>query len=289
MLKANLCKILNTDKDHLIQKVHSFNKNKIKYPCYIQEKIDGVYCIAYLMDNVVCIFSSTGREYLSMEHLKPELLDLMVKTETVFCIFETYIPNTSQEIISGHCRDEKKQHTELIGMVHDLLTMNEYLGLDNTSYVNRLGRVDVELTSYKYLKIPYTRVAFNFEFIEQTYNSIIQDGGEGLVIKNPRAPYSKGKRNYDLIKKKRVETYDCEVIDIVEGDGKYDGMVGALLCVYKGKQFTVGSGLNDEQRKEWYENPKLIIGHIAEIKAMKVTKNGVLREPVFVSVRYDKE
>lgn len=289
MLKANLCKILNTDKDHLIQKVHSFNKNKIKYPCYIQEKIDGVYCIAYLMDNVVRIFSSTGREYLSMEHLKPELHDLMVKTETVFCIFEAYIPNTSQEIISGHCRDEKKQHTELIGMVHDLLTMNEYLGLDNTTYTDRLHRIVNEVRSYKYLDYPNTLGAVGFGFIETMYKRIVDDGGEGLVIKNPNAPYSKGKRNCDLIKLKRVETYDCEVIDIVEGDGKYDGMVGALLCVYKGKQFTVGSGLNDEQRKEWYENPKLIIGHIAEIKAMKVTKNGVLREPVFVSVRYDKE
>lgn len=97
----NLASILQTDKQHLVQKVHLYEPDKIKYPCIVQEKYDGVFCIAHKSGDNIGIYSRTGKEYLSMEHLKPQLRSLMDSSGTDFIIFEAHYPKTDQSIISG--------------------------------------------------------------------------------------------------------------------------------------------------------------------------------------------
>jgi hypothetical protein len=67
------------------------------------------------------------------------------------------------------------------------------------------------------------------------------------------------------------------------GQGKYEGMVGALLAeLANGKHIRIGSGLNDEQRKQ---PPP--IGSIITLRYRQLTKDGLPRFPSFVAVRDD--
>lgn len=289
----NLCEILGVDADHLVQKVKPFNASKIKYPCIVNEKYDGVYCIAYCDGVDVNIFSRTGEEYLSLNHLKAELYDYLGE-ETGFAIFEAYCDGVPQSTISGWCRDEQNQHNEIIAIVHDNLTMKEYLGEDKTPYWKR--EITCDMSVYKYLRHPYRVVVSNQEQLERIVQEVWDRGGEGIVIKNPDAPYSKGKRNWDLMKLKRSVSYDLRVLALEEGQGKYKGMLGKLICQWKdGKSIKVGSGLTDEQRKAWWDTSyytefyKEIVGKVVQIDAMAESSKGVLREPVFRGIRYDKK
>ena len=48
------------------------------------------------------------------------------------------------------------------------------------------------------------------------------------------------------------------------------------------------SGMRNAQRIEWWDNPDLIVGKIIQVDAMTYTKDGMLREPRFRSIHYDK-
>ena len=290
----NLYDILIIDENKLVQKVKPFQENKIKFPCIVQQKYDGVYCIAFF-DNqgIVGIYSATGKEYLSLEHLKPqlELCRDIAGDNISFIIFEAYSSVTSQPIISGWCRDESGQHPEIMAYIHDALTMNEYIGRDKTPYSERIARLikgNIE-THCKSLFLPLTIIANEQSAIIDMAETIWFHGGEGVVIKNPDAPYSRGKRNWDLMKLKQNVSYDLKVIGIEEGQGRCKDAIGRLVLQWKdGKTITVGTGLTALERKRWWDNKGMIVGKIVQIDAMKESTGGILREPVFKGIRHDK-
>lgn len=85
------------------------------------------------------------------------------------------------------------------------------------------------------------------------------------------------------LKVKPKETYDVEVLGMVEGTGKYVGMLGALETSM-GK---VGTGFTDEDRRNFY-TAGVIVGSTVEVDCMSLTKSGKFRHPRFIRVRWDK-
>jgi DNA ligase-1 len=114
---------------------------------------------------------------------------------------------------------------------------------------------------------------------------------EGLMI-NKDATY-KCKRTTDLIKVKRFYTMDLRVVDVIEGDGRLKGTLGALVVEFNGNTVNVGSGYSDEQRTDIWNNREDIVGTIVEVKYKEVTsdkKTGLesLQFPIFIRLRRDK-
>lgn len=179
--------------------------------------------------------------------------------------------------------------------MHDCLTMSEWQGYTSTSYHGRWNRLvgamqynSAELLTH--IVLPNSIIAKDIKDIDNFCGKIWRRGGEGVVIKNRLAAYSRGKRNCDLMKRKRNISYDLEVVDIASGTGLFSKSVGSLICKWKdGKTISVGTGLTHTQRNEWFVNPYKIIGQIVEVAAMMETSDGMLREPVFAGIRYDKE
>jgi len=114
------------------------------------------------------------------------------------------------------------------------------------------------------------------------------EGGEGIVLKRSDAPYSFGKRNYDLMKIKEEVTLDLLVVGVTQGEGKYAGSLGSLVCKTKNGNIHNVSGMTDAERHTWWTNIEDIIDKVIEVKAMKVMPDGSLREPRFKAIRYDK-
>lgn len=289
----DLCSYLGVPSNSLVQKVLYFDENRISYPAIVQEKYDGVFCIAKMINEEVYIFSRTGKEFLSMNHLKPVFKEIFFINEFKDCLlfFEAYIPDTNQEIISGYCRDMQNQHQELKAVVHDIVPMDVYSGEANLEYSTRFMNIR-RLYSDSYnssIILPITITAYGYKEISDFVERVWSRNGEGVVIKSMAASYQRGKRNGTLMKLKRGESFDLEVIDIIEGTGKYVGMVGKLVCRFKdNKNVIVGTGFTDNLREIWFKNPSLVIGKIVQINALAITKNGVLREPAYKGIRYDK-
>lgn len=109
---------------------------------------------------------------------------------------------------------------------------------------------------------------------------IERQDGEGVVVRDPNAPYI-DKRTNKALKVKTFHDAECEVLGYTQGQGKFKGLVGALECkLDNNTTFKIGTGLSDEQRK----NPPAI-GTLVTFKYQSFTKYGKPRFPVFLRVR----
>ena len=104
--------------------------------------------------------------------------------------------------------------------------------------------------------------------------------GEGLILRNPDAPYHFGYTK-DMYKVKGFIEDEVIVIGYTEGDGHNEGVMGALICrQLDGKKFKVGTGFTDHDRA----NPPAI-NSIITIKFFKYTDKGVPRHAVYKGIR----
>ena len=104
---------------------------------------------------------------------------------------------------------------------------------------------------------------------------VIDDGGEGIMIKDPFAPYE-GKRTAYWLKKKPVISVTLEVTGVEPGkdDSKYVHTLGALVCHgFDGVEIhtNVGSGIPDDMRDQLWADRDNLIGMLIEIIADKIT------------------
>ena len=81
----------------------------------------------------------------------------------------------------------------------------------------------------------------------------------------------------DWLKLKPFIEVSLKVIGTEEGTGKNVGKLGALIVEGKddGKfiKTNVGSGLNDENREEFWKAKEKLIGQIVEVRADAITQN----------------
>ncbi len=105
-------------------------------------------------------------------------------------------------------------------------------------------------------------------------------GGEGLVVRDPSAPYI-NKRTSKALKVKTFQDAECKVLGYTKGKGKYKDVIGAIQCqLDNGTQFKIGTGLSDAERA----NPPKI-GEMVTFQYQKFTKYGKPRFPVYLRVR----
>ena len=110
-------------------------------------------------------------------------------------------------------------------------------------------------------------------------------GYEGLYLKEPSHLYRIGKRVNDAIKLKLRPTADLRCIGIVEGEGKYEGLIGSLtLSDLQGRVVNVGSGLTDTDRNLSADN---FIGRVVEIEYEQIMETYI--QPTYVRLREEKE
>lgn len=116
--------------------------------------------------------------------------------------------------------------------------------------------------------------------IMDTLNVMVAQGAEGLVLREPNVAYQSGRTPYALKVKPKYDA-ECIVTGYSEGQGKYVGLVGALICVNEQQQtLNLGSGLTDAQRAD---PPK--IGTRVSYQFSGYTQSGLPRHAVFWRVR----
>lgn len=92
-------------------------------------------------------------------------------------------------------------------------------------------------------KLPMERVE---EAIEKELAKVIEQGGEGLVLRDPASMWEP-RRLRTVLKYKPFSDAEGTLVGFMAGQGKYLGKIGALVLDYKGKRLEL-SGMTDIER-----------------------------------------
>lgn len=113
--------------------------------------------------------------------------------------------------------------------------------------------------------------------IMEQLNTVHKLGGTGIIINTGNRVYEYEKTDACL-SVTDVSSMYMKVSDVVEGAGKYAGIVGAIVCDGKlddgsSVTATVADGLTIEQRYRWAFNPSDIIGKVVEVNYFALNDN----------------
>jgi DNA ligase-1 len=118
--------------------------------------------------------------------------------------------------------------------------------------------------------------------LDRKFREVLAARGEGLMLHRGGSLY-RAERSDDLLKLKPHLDAEARVVGYVTGKGKYRGMLGALeLQCADGRQFRLGTGLTDEQRR--HPPP---IGSWVVYSYQGLTAKGAPRFARFIRVRDD--
>lgn len=117
------------------------------------------------------------------------------------------------------------------------------------------------------------------------FRRFVSQGFEGAMIKDTTAPYSPGKRSNAWLKVKAVDTEDCPIVSVHEGQGRLAGTMGHVVVENNGRLVRVGGGFTDEQRATIWANRDTVIGSWLEVSFQSNTPSGSMRHP---RIRGDK-
>ncbi len=148
----------------------------------------------------------------------------------------------------------------------------------------RLQKLEIYLKEHPtpYIKIIKQIPIQNKAHLNSFFQKIQKLKGEGMVIRNPKSPYIKG-RSAQILKFKAVYDDECTVISHHKGKGKYKDKMGSLSCQNQYGIFKIGSGFSDKER----ENPPQI-GTLITYKYRGFTSKGKPRFATYWRIRQDK-
>lgn len=253
-------------------------------------KLDGCSLIIMVGVNVVRIFSREGKECVSMPHIAEHFRVNSIPNMVYFG--EAYHPNMQFKDISGMFRRQSPQY-ELEAWIFDAVTLQEFrAGEAKRPYCQRIRAINhvVNRTAGVVPVGQYKTEVEAQDFIDQCREYGYKLETDGLMAKQVDGHWIAGDdREGRTIKLKNHISVDLECVGIVEGKGKFENMVGALIVIWRGKEEVVSGGkLTNEERELYFLNPGLIVGKIVEVHALGLTPDDKLREPRFQRLREDK-
>lgn len=268
----------------------------------VTTKIDGGRIIALKENGQVSFYTRAGQKYEGLVDLEDEMSRLMPDN--------TCLDGEITLLVRGNLSSKEayKQTMKIVRqttnpekhgikmLVFDCMTAeefkNQYCPNDYT-----VRRADAELLfnqiDFQYFELlPILYRGSDTSKITELLEEEVANGEEGIMINICDALYE-FKRTNSLLKVKKMQTMDLEIIGFEEGTGRLVGTLGAILVRYKdGNVVKVGSGFSDEIRTLIWTEPSDFLGKIVEIQYFEETTNAdggkSLRFPIFKDFRPDK-
>lgn len=268
----------------------------------VTTKIDGGRIIALKENGQVSFFTRAGQKYEGLVDLEDEMSRLMPDN--------TCLDGEITLLVRGNLSSKEayKQTMKIVRqttnpekhgikmLVFDCMTAeefkNQYCPNDYT-----VRRADAELLfhqiDFQYFELlPILYHGSDTSKITELLEEEVANGEEGIMINICDALYE-FKRTNSLLKVKKMQTMDLEIVGFEEGTGRLAGTLGAILVRYKdGNVVKVGSGFSDEIRTLIWTEPSDFLGTIVEIQYFEETTNAdggkSLRFPIFKDFRPDK-
>jgi DNA ligase-1 len=271
----------------------------------IEVKLDGVRVITIVRtDGRVDQFSRNGKELVNFEHITKQISAVVKKDPPKYdLVLDGEIMSSSfQDLMKQVHRKSDVTANDAVLHLFDLCPLEQfqegYWDKDQdtrSKFVQAwVEKHQADLPNVTYLQ--NEEVELDTEEGQRRFKEInvkaIAGGYEGIMIKDPNAPYE-CKRSVAWLKLKPFIEVSLAVLDVEEGTGRNQGRLGALVCsgTDDGKDIVVnvGSGFTDSDRDIFWSSRSNLLEQIVEVRADAVTQNQdgtySLRFPRFLRFR----
>ena len=289
----------------LASSMNEKNLAKINYPAFVQTKMDGMRAMILIKDYNVSVFTRNGKP-IDVGSQFTELVDVDISNDFVID-GELLIVDSNgtpldrktgngilNKALKGTISDEERKMVRMVAW--DYIPMQNFNdGQCDILTKSRLYHLDSIIKNVPNITMIDNHIVKDYEAASVIFNSLLDKGEEGVIIKNISSPWV-NKRSPDLVKMKEILEADLEIVDVKEGEGKFTGALGAFIVKDSsgGTLCAVGTGFDDEQRKEYWSNRNSLKGNIVAVQYNAKIKSksndlGSLFLPVFVEMRDDKD
>jgi DNA ligase 1 len=276
---------------------------KVRGSRFIEVKLDGVRVITIAYpDGRVNMFSRNGKEFVNFPHIA-EQFKAITSTLTEPWVFDGEIMSSSfQDLMKQVHRKSDVQAEDAVLHLFDCIPLEHFeKGIWNATQEFRSNHLKKFMEHHQDALPNVTMVGqelvdLDSDIGQSKYKEInalaIKGGYEGIMIKDPRAPYE-CKRSVSWLKLKPFIEVTLEVIDVEEGTGKNAGRLGAIVCTGTDDGRTIktncGSGFSDGDRISYWASRARLAGQLVEVRADAITQNQdgtySLRFPRFLRFR----
>ena len=284
-----------------VQQAYSIDKYPLKKGEWfsLSEKLNGNRGTYYKGK----IISRQGKEFTGLDHIINDIKALLGdKADTIVLDGELrrknidgISDNENFRIGTGILNSDDVDKSCINFTMYDVLSVEEFdKGIGTINYRERREilndmRNTIQEKNLKNIAI----VDMFYEGTDQTQISkyldkMVSEDKEGCML-DKNVVY-KCKRHSGILKVKRFYTIDLKILRLEEGSGRLSGTLGAFVVDYKDNELSVGSGMTDEQRTEFWNKRDELVGRVIEVKYKeesndKTTGNVSLQFPIFISLR----
>lgn len=281
------------------------HESKVSGRKLIEVKLDGVRVITIVRtDGRVDQFSRNGKELVNFEHITKQISEVVKKDPPKYdLVLDGEIMSSSfQDLMKQVHRKSDVAANDAVLHLFDLCPLEQfqegYWDKDQdtrSKFVKAwVEKHQADLPNVTYLQ--NEEVELGTEEGQRRFKEInvkaIAGGYEGIMIKDPNAPYE-CKRSVAWLKLKPFIEVSLSVLDVEEGTGRNQGRLGALVCggTDDGKDIVVnvGSGFTDSDRDIFWSSRSSLLEQVVEVRADAVTQNQdgtySLRFPRFLRFR----
>jgi len=257
--------------------------SKIEYPCLLSPKLDGIRCLKREGQIVSRTFKPIPNKFIntSLRAMADEGFDGELVTTDDDGNVEEF--NTIQGNVM---RIEGRPNFQLL-VFDNFMSQGGF----RQRYEELVNHVAFQRYPVQIRLVPHV-VCNSLEQLEDFEEHCVAAGYEGIMIRHQHGQYKQGRsteKQQWLLKVKRFEDIEGFVTSITEeldADGRAKGSLGAIkVATREFGGFSVGSGFSAMQRRDYFDNPDLIVGKVVTIKYQPSGMKDKPRFPTFKGIR----
>lgn len=264
----------------MLAKSYEDEKHKIDWvndKTYIQPKLDGMRCLAFIKNNKVTLMSRDGKIIDTVLHINLSLSFIMED-----CILDGEL--YSLEL--GSFQENMKAIKKYRPGITEKIQYNVYDCIIDGNFTNRFNKAQKLIEGIQNTQIVSTMAINNSNEINNYHISNLNLGYEGSIIRYGKAEYKLNSRSSNLLKYKDFKDMDCTIIDVTPNEA--NALHGTPHFELNGKTFKAGVKLSHEDREDLLANKNNYIGRIANIRYFELTDDAIPRFPVMIGIHIDR-
>ena len=286
----------------------SAKKHTITFPCFVQPKLDGLRCVTYVMETCaeqtgvveskIIHQSRTGASFEGLMHITESVSYYLKMNPNIVLDGELYTDEMPFEELVGLIKKKKIDADDMLRLrmvkyhIYDIYDKN----IIQKPYSDRLRDCVVAVNACgvggsvgggddRQVQLVRTIEVRDISEFRSWFAVFIEEGYEGIMLRNKTGIYRLNYRSNDLQKYKEFVEDEYKIVGYTQAEGRDKGTVLWICITSDGKSFTVRPRGTLQMRRKWYQEGDKYIGKNLTVIYQELTEEGKPRFPVGKAVR----